>query len=163
MGSLVIDNTVLVDIEKGNLLSRLFICPYSFITTDLVYNEFKRRNNMDLVKYGLNVEGLSGSHIRQIYELRQQYPKLSIPDLSIFVLAKYKHIALLTGDKNLRILARKEGLSLHGTLWVMDEMVKNKIISPKTAIESLSLMLEQQRFLPKEECIKRIKKWSRMK
>ncbi|WP_049817927.1 hypothetical protein [Thermosediminibacter oceani] len=111
---------------------------------------------MDLVKYGLNVEGLSSFQIRQIYELRQQNNKLSVPDLSVFVLAKYKHVALLTGDKNLRFLARKEGISVHGTPWIMDEMVKNKI-------KSLNLMLEQKRFLPKEECFKRIKLWSRMK
>jgi predicted nucleic acid-binding protein len=66
---------------------------------------------------------------------------------------------LLTGDKNLRKVAEQNNISTHGTLWVLDEMVTIKVISPLQAAEALKLLYEKGSRLPVDECNHRLKIW----
>ena len=82
-------------------------------------------------------------------------------DLAAFLLAKLLDAPLLTGDRHLNELANASGLSVHGALWLLDEMVGLKVLAPGRAATALKRMLEQGARLPAEECSRRITIWSK--
>lgn len=47
---------------------------------------------------------------------------LSLPDTFALALAKTRRFALLTGDRELRVLAGAEKVECHGVLWLLDRM-----------------------------------------
>lgn len=150
MESIIIDNNILVDMEKGELLDILFKLSYEFRTTDFVYAEFKKRNNTNLQKYGL-------------IKLKEKYRRLSVPDLSVLVLAKEQKMPLITGDKDLKKASFHEKVTCYGVLWILDIMVSEKIVAGKRAVDALSLMRNRGRYLPEDECIKRINIWGKLR
>ena len=51
-------------------------------------------------------------------------------------------------------------LSVHGVLWLLDEMVHFQAIAPAQAANALGRMLDQGARLPADECRKRLASWS---
>lgn len=70
---------------------------------------------------------------------------------------------VLSGDRRLRSSARARHLELHGTLWMMDQLVDKRLLKPAVAADRLDSLMKrtgsQQRFLPKTECESRIRGW----
>ena len=67
---------------------------------------------------------------------------------------------LLTGDRNLRDFAMAEGIAVHGTLWLLDELVVCRIITPFEAKTSLEAMQRSGSRLPHDEVLNRLRLWS---
>jgi len=84
-----------------------------------------------------------------------------VMDLASFLLAKSLDAALLTGDARLYELANSNGLSVHGVLWLLDEMIHLKVIANRQAAISLQRILVMGARLPRDECRKRLTNWSR--
>jgi hypothetical protein len=97
----------------------------------------------------------------ELFQIRQAYKNLSVIDLAAFLLAKMLDATLLTGDSRLNELANAGGLSVHGALWLLDEMVRFKTLTPGQAATALKRMLELGARLPAEECSSRISRWSK--
>jgi hypothetical protein len=51
-------------------------------------------------------------------------------------------------------------MSVHGVLWLLDEMVHYQAITPGQAANALGRMLNQGARLPVDECHKRLVRWS---
>jgi len=66
---------------------------------------------------------------------------------------------LLSGDGNLRKAAGREGIRLHGTLYLLDKMVKHRVITPIEAAQALNRMQLCHSRLPEKECKKRFAAW----
>lgn len=66
---------------------------------------------------------------------------------------------LLTGDKELRLLAEARQVEVHGTLWIFDRLVEKRLLKPKDAADKLECLLTQDRYLPEMACGERIKRW----
>jgi len=66
----------------------------------------------------------------------------------------------VTGDRRLNELARTNGISVHGVLWLLDEMVHNQVLTHGQAANPLKQMLNQGARLPVDECHKRLESWS---
>jgi hypothetical protein len=62
---------------------------------------------------------------------------------------------LLTGDRHLTEAADREGVTAHGTLWLLDEMVRLMVVAPVQAAQALERMLERGSRLARVECQKR--------
>ncbi len=65
----------------------------------------------------------------------------------------------------LRKFAKAQNLEVHGHLWVFDNLVDNKIIGGQRAIEKLRELCEiinPKLGLPKNECLSRFEKWTRI-
>jgi len=107
----------------------------------------------------LHEKELSGEQVEEVAFLREQYHALSANDLSAFVLAKSLRGTLLTGDRLLRRLAEQEKVPVHGTLWLLDQLVESSVISTGRAAEALKRMLSCRSRFPKEECEKRFHQW----
>ena len=91
--------------------------------------------------------------------LRSRYRSTSVNDLFALVLAQHLGVILLTSDRHLREAAAKEQVAVHGTLWVLDEMVRLALISPIRAADALDIMLTNSRRLPLAACESRLKQW----
>ena len=71
--------------------------------------------------------------------IHNQHPKLSVYDTFALAIAKFRGIVLLTGDGRLRKTAAEEGVTVRGTLWIFDELIRNGKISEE---EYRGFMLE---------------------
>lgn len=89
-----------------------------------------------------------------------RYPRPSRQDLSGLLLAQSRNAILLTGDGALRAVAEKEEIKVHGTLWVVDQLVDSEIIAPRKGARALQLMADHpMRRLPMKGLQKRVRKW----
>ncbi|MBA3945082.1 MAG: hypothetical protein H0X37_11035 [Herpetosiphonaceae bacterium] len=97
----------------------------------------------------------------QVQELRIRYRRLSVNDLFALVLAQSLGALLLTGDEHLRKAATQEQINTHGTLWLLDEIVRLEIISTLQAVDALQRMLDGRRRLPLAASEMRLRVWRR--
>jgi putative ABC transport system permease protein len=63
---------------------------------------------------------------------------------------------LLTGDRNLRVIAERHGLQVSGIIYVMDELLHYDILSKEEYITKFKALLESNHRLPTKEIMKRI-------
>ncbi len=150
---------------EGKILSRLFDLPYPIHTTDIILSaelEPEQREALDqFVKQGkLEVRTFSIEELIAIGELVDQ-TRLEAGEMSVLFHAREIGGIMLSGDGAFRKYVRQQGLKVHGTLWILDELVTHQILSPKEAHAALTLMLAQgsDRRLPKAECEKRLREW----
>ena len=66
---------------------------------------------------------------------------------------------LISGDKPLRKAGKARQVEVHGTLWIMDQLVAGKVMTGDIAAAKLEHLLSLERYLPAEECQIRLKKW----
>jgi rRNA-processing protein FCF1 len=156
----VVDTSLLIDIHFGKIVVPFFTLPYSFVAPDVIIAELKSIDSSMLIKLGLKKCELTGNQIQEVLQFRSRHRQPSVNDLFAFVTARSLRAILLTGDRNLRKLAEQEGILTHGTLWVLDEMIRLKIISPLQTAEALKLICERGSRLPVDECNHRLKNWS---
>ena len=86
---------------------------------------------------------------------------VSVPDGSVWLLARTEGAILLTGDSTLCKAAQASDVKVRGVLWVLDELVEASRLLPAKAAEALGLIRDGGAFLPQDECDKRIAKWMR--
>ena len=158
----VIDANVIFDFAAGDLLDDLFRLPWEFCTLDLLLaTEILRPPAPRLVALGLVVHTLPGEQLVEIITLRQTYLALSQPDVAAFVLARGLGVGLLTGDGRLRGLAESFGIEVHGTLWLLDELVHGQFITVAQARTGLTAMQNAGSRLPDHEVQARLRRWGR--
>lgn len=80
--------------------------------------------------------------------------------MSVLLLAEQLNATLLTGDGRLRSKSEKSGLEVRGTLWVLDELVRQSIITRTIAFKKLEIIIAKGARLPESEIQKRKHKWS---
>lgn len=103
---------------------------------------------------------MSGELINEAYTLRQRFPKTSVNDLLALVLAKYEQCPLLTSDKTLREVSEKLNTEAHGTLWLVEKMIRSQKITPELAHVSFQRMRKAGSRLPWGEVEKLLMEWS---
>jgi len=84
---------------------------------------------------------------------------LSSIDLAAFLLARKLKAVLLSGDRHLQQLAVQNGVTTHGSVWILDELIRWEIIAPQKVAETLRKIIKQGARLPAEECNKRFELW----
>lgn len=90
-------------------------------------------------------------------DVYEKYSMLSLYDRFALAIAKHRRIILLTGDADLRKAAMKEGVEVHGSLWVVDEAYEGNKITLQTYKDVLESFLSSPRIrLPRGEIIKRL-------
>ncbi len=155
----IVDANILIDLHVGGSLSEFFRLPFRFVTPDVVLAELVEPDGETLVVRGLERAELSGKQVLAVAELRARYRWVSVRDLFALVLAQALGTTLLTGDRHLRQAADVEGVAVHGTLWLLDEMVRLGVVPPGQAAQALERMLARGSRLPHDECQVRIRRW----
>lgn len=142
MGKLLLisDANILIDVENGHLTPAIFRLPYVIGVPDILFELELKERHSHLLEAGLKVKSLTAESIKKTESLTQQYPQPSIMDHSALALALQEQCPLLTGDKALRVAAKKEGVEVHGTIWIIEELLKQKIIQQPQAKSSFDAM-----------------------
>lgn len=156
---LVTDTNIWIDLENGEILPDVFRLPYQFFTTDFAAQEFIFPSWNTLVKLGLQTHDLEPESIIQLIQLKQVHHQLSTIDLASLLLAKVLGASLITGDRRLSELAKTQGLSVHGVLWLLDELLMHQVLSKTQAARALRKILDRGARLPNIECQKRFESW----
>ena len=157
-----LDTSILIDLHNGNLIEAFFSLPYQFLTPDVIVEELGTPDGKSLLRLGLRQVELSARQVLDVMALRATERSVSVNDLFAYVLARDEKITLLTGDWRLRRLAERRLSTVHGVLWVLDEMVRLGVIQPDTASTGLTRMLAFGARLPKDECERRLRIWHSM-
>ena len=156
----IIDATILLDFIAGDIFDTLFSLPVDFLTSDFVADEVSKTYSFeDLEGFGLQVLELSEEQMLEIEDLQIHHLELSPSDLSVYVLAKSMTALLISGDSPLREMAESQRIEYHGTLWLMEELVTRELLSTEHATRALNKMLDNKRWLPRQESEKLMKKW----
>ena len=153
------DANIWIDFGHAGLLDELFALPITFVSTDIVVDELNHPDPVGLLARGLVVETLDSAMVEKLFELRAQHGNSSLADVSCYLVAKVQGVPLLTGDKPLRTQAVKDGVEVHGALWLLDQLVAHQIIATAHAAAALQAMLDAGARLPRDECNLRRVAW----
>ncbi len=158
------DANVIFDLLDIGLFEKVFELRMEFHTTDFVLIEEVSENQLEKINplienNSLQVHNFSETEISEIFVLYNQISGMSDVDCSVFFLAKKIDAIILTGDKAFKNFARKENVKVHGTLWIMDKLVEDKVISKTEGYDCLKKLIECNQRLPKIECEKKLSKW----
>nr|WP_321464385.1 hypothetical protein [uncultured Desulfobulbus sp.] len=131
--------------------------------TDLVLSEVLEDNIDELSRYLetrlLTKQQFTPAELGEVGGLFATFPALSLADCSCIYLAEKLDATLLTGDGALRRIATEREISVHGILWVLDEMISSGLVAPARAKEALLRLMEFNQRLPLKECKKQLQEW----
>ena len=130
---IISDASVLIDIECAELTSAMFSLSYQFAVPDTLFVEELEEQHSHLLQCGLISKTMSGALVAEAYNLYQKYRKPSLNDTLALTLAKHLGCQLLTGDKALRDAAKELNVEVHGTIWLVEQMLQGKKITVEIA------------------------------
>lgn len=162
MPFLVSDTSVIIDLDRGDLLEAAFAIGDDFVVPDLLFErELDAEFGARLIALGIRVESLDGREVAQATRVVRTEPRLSAADSFAFALAHGRGWTLLTGDGALRALAAGEGVEVHGMLWVLDRIEAVGVCDHATLHNGLSKTVSHPRCrLPKREVEIRLRRYT---
>lgn len=145
MRILVSDSSCLIDLRKASLLDAFLRLPYEVLIPNALFEDellsFTTAQKQALVRGGLKVVDLAGDRVLRAQELIRERPRLSVHDGFAFALAEiHRGCILLTGDRDLRTLADDHAIEVHGLLWVVDEIYRNRLRGAAALVEALQVL-----------------------
>lgn len=158
------DTSILIDFCDIGLLDQLMVIELEMHTTDFVIAEIEKPEQhqkvMELVHTGkLTVNSFTSAELTAIIQKENEHSGLSLTDCSVWHFAETHNAILLTGDGRLRKTTQKAGLDVHGSLWLLDELLGQGIISRQRACHALKALMSVNSRLPQGECEKRLRNW----
>jgi len=164
---LITDANVWIDLQVGKVLAEAVKLGFDFVLPDVIHAELEDSKPAVFEDLSLLLElehirlgGLPPEAVSLAERFASQHWKPQSPDLFALAMAKLEEAVLVTGDKDLREAAEAEEIEVHGTLWLMEAMVKQKVLTARRAHSSLRRMLKSDRRLPEGECRKLLRRWS---
>ena len=160
----VCDANIFIDLLQSGLLSKFLNLEYeNYAPPDVIeeVHEADRNFLVDAVNSN-RITVPSIEDLTPIVELKQRHPSLSFQDCACLFLAKDLSAMILTGERPLRnITIYTYGLEVHGTLFILDELVKSVQLTPHQARDKLAKLIITGTYLPKTDCQKRLRAWRR--
>lgn len=160
------DTNVWIDFVTINRIALPFRLPYTYIMNQDAIDEellsppdFKEQ----LISAGLVATELTDDEFFLAESYGTCYRKLSVHDRIALAIAKKRNITLLTGDQALRNAANNEGVSLIGTIGILDQLRDQELISTEEYVDSLKDLQAQNGTvvrLPAHELSERIQRFS---
>lgn len=141
------------------MIEEVFKLPYSICTSDFARDEIQTVDVNALETKGLTFQPLKAELVSELAQVLAEERSLAAADVACFILAREKEAILISGDKRLVKFSKERKVTVHGLLWLMDEMWENKILTGKEATEKLHKVLDQNARLPLDECQKRFDAW----
>ena len=157
------DASILIDLLKVDLSDEFFRLPFEMHTTDLVSaeitDESAKRFQRYIEKKMINIHSFSGEDWEEVVHIKDENPPLSMADCSCVWLCKQLSAILLTSDGKLKRSASEIGIPVHGIFWVFEQLISQEKITRREADNKLKALIEINPWLPRDECLKRLKKW----
>lgn len=144
------DANILIDMETGGLLAPMFRLAYRFAVPDVLYEEELREHHPRVIRLGLGKMELRAEGVAYVGRLSAEATRRGIGrnDLFALALSRQEDCMLLTGDARLRTLAEEEGRYVHGTIWLVTELVRAGRIRLPRARRAFEEMRAASRRLP---------------
>lgn len=163
MKLIITDSSVFFDIIMIQALPEFFALDFEICTTDFVINEILESEQREQIEifirsHQLNVFNLSEQEIEDIANFKTKRFFKTLIDKTVLWKAKQLKCPLLTGDAKLRSEAIDQGVTVHGSLWVIQIMVESKVITANAGIEFLEKLRISNDRLPLDEIEKLIRK-----
>ena len=164
MTLLIHDANVLIDLIGIDLLDVALDLPFNMSTTDLVRREIEdpkqaRALAACIRKRKIAVIESTIQEMSAISDCMNALPSLSLADSSVLYHAAVQKGIVITGDGQLQKAATARHLEVHGTPWILTQLVATKGIDPSRAIEKMDSLLEINPRLPHKECRKLQDAW----
>jgi predicted nucleic acid-binding protein len=137
----VTDTCIFIDLDELELTDLFFLLPFEIHTSLDVFNELFESQKEKLQKWistsKLSIHSISGEERFQI--LNENYSiSLSETDKTVLFLAKKLDAVLLSSDRVIRNNAKVRSIEYHGILWIIDQLLNNKLIDNLKAVELLN-------------------------
>lgn len=165
MKIVISDTNIFIDLIELDIFEGLLQLPLEIKTTDFVVNyELDEAKQAIILQAALQkkltIIESSEDILPKIEKIFNEVGNLSLTDSSVYYYAKAEEAILLSGDGGLRKYAEKNKLEVRGIIWIFDLYEKYGIYNRKTLCQKMERLLEINSRLPKNECERRIKKWS---
>lgn len=126
------DANILIDLVKTGMFDHCLALQYQFTTTEIILNELYD-DQIALIQPHISsgkfiIIEITASELTAIQLLSLEDTRLSEQDWSAVYYAQQKTALLLSGDKQLRELAKSKGLAVHGIFWLLDQLVDTDIL-----------------------------------
>jgi hypothetical protein len=161
MTVLVSDTSVIIDLERGEVLETVFALDVDFAVPDLLFErELTGVLGDTLLALGLRVEELHPAELRNATTLSRADRTLSLPDTFAFALAHARQWTLLTGDAGLRRAAEAHQVDVHGALWILDKLEADGVCGHDVLDVALTKTSSHPRCrLPRTEVARRLARY----
>lgn len=162
MKVVITDVSVFFDLYQLQVLPEFFALELEIHTTNFVYNEIinseqKAEFELFVRSKKLHIIKITAEEEHEIHLLQLKRANRSFPDKTVLWKALQLKCALLTCDHKLKTEALSQGLEVHGSIWVLKELVEHNIISKVKCIELLEMMKLVNDRLPLDEIEKFIR------
>lgn len=134
--------------EAGEILEQMFELEYDFAVPDILFEQ--ELNNPNYLLLGLSTLELTEESVNEVVRIKQETasPAISTNDIFALCLAKQENCRLLTGDRALRMLSEDEGVQVHGSIWVIEQMLSTNLITVEQCENAYNLMRADGSRLP---------------
>lgn len=99
---------------------------------------------------------ISVKELLQIQTLTLEDTRLSEQDWSAIFYAQQNDALLLSGDTHVQKIGIAKNITVHGMLWILDQLVQDRILSEPDACDFLKNLMTKNKRLPlivaKKEC-----------
>ena len=153
-----IDYLAIDKLELPFRLPLIYLMNIDAIEDELLSPEGMREN---LLRLGLQPTELTEDEFYYGLKMAEAHPKLSEYDCSALAIAKHRGLVLMTGDAALRKAALSEGVSVMGTIGLLDKLYEDGKITSEEYRECLILLVKvngQEVRLPMAELQNRLDK-----
>lgn len=163
MKLVITDVSVFFDLYHLQVLPEFFALDLEIHTTNFIYNEiihavqksefevFERSKKLHIINISVSDEG-------EIRAMPLNSSNRSFPDKTVLWKAMQLKCILLTCDNRLKHEALAHGLIVHGSIWVIKQLIDNTIISKSRGIELYEKMKIINSRLPHNEIDEQIKR-----
>ncbi len=163
MKIIITDTNVLFDVIKIGALPEFFSLEYEICTTVFVIQEILSSPQKETVETFIRAKklivfGFSIEEVEEVINFNTGKDLKRFTDKSVIWKSLQLKCPMLTGDRKMREVAEKMGLEVHGSIWIIDELIGNNLISTEKARILLEQLQLTDSWLPKDEIEKRINK-----
>ena len=163
MKIVITDTNILFDVIKIGALPEFFSLDYEICTTVFVIHEIIPSPQKEMVETFIRAKKLivynfSEEEIEAILNFDTGRDLKRFTDKTVIWKSLQLSCPMLTGDQRMREVAEKMNIEVHGSIWIIDELVSKALISSEKAIILLEQLLMTNSRLPKDEIEKRINK-----
>lgn len=96
----------------------------------------------DLKALGLQLVEMAEEEFQDALAYQSQYKALSKHDTYALAIAKHRGWTLLTGDMPLRKAADREGIKVHGTIWIYDQLKAQSRMTDDEYASAIGMLIE---------------------
>jgi predicted nucleic acid-binding protein len=138
----VSDASVLMDLAKVRLIEATLALPFDFVIPETIFLkeliDLGSYSSDDLLRLGFRAGALEPDDAELAFTYFRTHRRvLSVNDCFAWRFAEVHGGILMTGDADLRAIATKSGVEVHGTLWVAELIHEHQTCSRQKLVDAL--------------------------